>query len=379
VVDAERSTGGGVQLSAATPSQRVRVAAGFSRSRFDNPANDRELQGDTALVGVRQERRGALYAEINAGVLQNAVLPGLFSTTLNAVYRHERVDPMYRSVAAQTQADRSQDSYEIAGNVGVVGVQVAHTRYHDNLDDIASILKTLNRMSTAQVSVPLAGLFKVQRAAPLLPFVAYGINHVHQYGAGIPVNSEFTASHVPNQVNALHNGSAAWQVGRWKVQYRYNQSLQDNRQTGRERADFYGASNTIAVDVTARSNVDIGYEASTEHQTNRESAQTSRVRRVGGSVTWRATPLTTITAFTSLNATRDDPLTADANNREMRVELSRGFDFSRNPAGGGTRGQLFLRFARTSGINWTFPGASSLTRADRAGWTLNSGVSLHLN
>ena len=37
VVDAERSTGGGVQLSAASPSQRVRIAAGVSRSRFDNP------------------------------------------------------------------------------------------------------------------------------------------------------------------------------------------------------------------------------------------------------------------------------------------------------------------------------------------------------
>jgi hypothetical protein len=158
IVDAERSAGGGVQLLAASPSQRVRVAAGFSRSRFDNPANDRELTGDTTVVAVRQERRGASYVEVNAGLLQNASVSGLFSTTLNAVYRHERVDPMYRSVTAQTQSDRLQDSYELAGNVGAIGLQLAHSRYHDNLDDVVSILRTLNRMSTAQASLPIVTL-----------------------------------------------------------------------------------------------------------------------------------------------------------------------------------------------------------------------------
>ena len=144
------------------------------------------------MVAVRQERRGASFVEVNAGLLQNASVSGLFSTTLNAVYRHERVDPMYRSVTAQTQSDRLQDSYEIAGNVGVVSLQLAHSRYHDNLDDVASILRTLNRMSTAQTSVPVAALLRVQRGASLLPLIGYGVNRVHQFGAGIPLNSEFS-------------------------------------------------------------------------------------------------------------------------------------------------------------------------------------------
>jgi hypothetical protein len=204
------------------------------------------------------------------------------------------------------------------------------------------------------------------------------VNRVHQFGAGIPVNSEFSASHVPDQVSNLHNGTAAWQLGRWKLQYRYNQTLQDNRQTGRERADFYGVSNTISIDVAARSNLDAGYEASTEHQTNRESAQTNRVRRAGGSITWRPTPLTTITGFASINVTRDDPLTTDVSNRDLRIELTRGFNLWRNPTVGGSRGQLFVRYANTSGINWAFPGGSAFTVTDRAGWTINSGVSLRL-
>jgi hypothetical protein len=246
------------------------------------------------------------------------------------------------------------------------------------LDDIPSILRTLNRMSTAQISVPVAALLRAQRGAFLLPSINYGVNRVHQFGAGIPINSEFSASHVPNQLSNLHNGTAAWQLGRWKLQYRYNQSLQDNRQTGRERADFYGVSNTIAIDVAARSNLDAGYEASTEHQTNRESAQTSRVRRAGGSITWRPTALTTLTGFASINVTRDDPLTADVSNREARLELTHGFNLGRNPVGGGTRGQLFIRYANTSGLNWAFPGGAAFSVTERAGWTVNSGVSLRL-
>lgn len=378
VVDAERSTGAGVQFSAATPSQRLRVAGGLSKSRFNNPAKDHELTGDTTVVPVREERRGAYYVEANAGLLQNASVGGLFSTSVNAVYRREQVDPMYRTVAAQTQSDRVQDTYEIAGNVGVVNLQISHNRYHDNLNDIASILKTLNRMSTVQVSAPLAGLLRIQRGASFLPAVNYGLNRVHQFGAGIPLNSEFSATHVPDQMNDLHNAAAAWQIGRWRLQYRYNQNIQDNRQAGRERADFFGVSNAISVDVSVRSNFDVGYEGSSEHQTSRETSQTNRTRHAGGTLTWRPTALTTITSLASINVTRDDPLTSDVTSTEQRLELAQGFNLGRTPAGGGTRGQFFLRYGNTSGTNWAFPGGPVFSRTERAGWTLTSGMSLRL-
>jgi hypothetical protein len=378
VVDAERSTGEGVQLAAASPAQRLRFAAGLSRSRFANPLKDRELVGDTNVVEVLPETRGALYVEVSAGLLQHFVLPHLFATTLNAVYRRERVDPMYRSVATQTQADRLQDTYELNGNVGVFSLQASQSRNHDNLDDIASILKTLNHSSTAQIAVPMAPLLHVTHGVALFPTVNYGFNRMHQFGAGIPANSDFSASHVPDQQSDVHNAAVSWQIGRWRVQYRYNQSTQDNRQTGRERADFFGVSNTVAVDVTARANLDVGVEGSTEHQTNREAAQTNRVRRAGGTLTWRATPLTTLTAFASSNATRDDPLSRDTYDTETRFELSRGFDLWRTPAGNATRGQLFVRYGKTTGIAWAFPRGSHVDRSARGAWMLTSGVSLRL-
>ena len=377
VVDAERSTGQGVQISAASPSQRLRLAAGLSRSRFENPAKDHELAGDTSVVPVLPENRGALYVEVGAGLLQNVTLPHLFTTTLNAVYRRERVDPLYRSVAAQAQADRLQDTYELNGNIGPFALQASQSRNHDNLDDIPSILRTANRLSTTQVGVPIASLLRVASHGEFLPALTYSFNRVHQFGSGVPANSDFSASHVPNQQSDVHNASASWQIGRWHLQYRFNQSTQDNRQAGRERADFFGVSNTVAVDVTARANLDLGVEGSTEHQTNWEAAQTNRVRRAGGTLTWRATPLTTVTAFASTNATRDDPLTSDAYNTEMRFELARGFNLWRNSGGGGTRGQLFVRYGKTTGILWAFP-AAALERSARGAWMLTSGLSLRL-
>ena len=58
VIDAEQSRGGGIEVSAATPSQRARLASGYSRSSFVNPPNDPQLTG-----GSRSSRHGRRRTE----------------------------------------------------------------------------------------------------------------------------------------------------------------------------------------------------------------------------------------------------------------------------------------------------------------------------
>lgn len=381
VVDAERSRGGGVQLSASTPGERLRAAAGYSRSRFDNPNRDAQLDVGLGLVPVERETRGAQYAELTATLLQDVKLGRLFATTLNAAYRYERVDPLFRSVAAFVQADRLQHGADVGGNFGVVSVQLTHSRGNDNLDELASVLTTHTRTSTGMASVPLAGLLRVRRNAEWWPLLTYGQSHNRQFGAGVPVNSDFSASHVPDQVNVVHDAAIAWQVAKWRLQYRFNQSDQDNRQVGRERADLTGMASTLSLGLMPHSDIDVSVDASDERQSNHELDQKARVRRVGGTVTWRATRLTTLTAFGSTSVSSDESSTTDADNAEMRFELTRGFDLWRNPGGGGTRGQLFLRYGMQS---------SSLRRASVQSpnsvllgtvsdtWMLSSGASLRL-
>jgi hypothetical protein len=382
VVDAERSTGGGVQLSASTPAQRLRAAVGYARSRFDNPTNrDAQLDSGVAVVPVREETRDARYVELNAVLLQNVTLPKLFSTTLNAAYRHERVDPLYRSVAASLQADRLQHAFDVSGNLGALSLQLAHSRGNDNLDRLASVLTTRTRISSAIASLPTASLFRVRHRADLWPQLGYGVTRTHQFGASVPVNSDFSATHVPDQINVVHDATAALQGEKWRFQYHYNRSDQDNRQVGRERADLEGASSTVSFGVTAHAKIDLSVDASDERLSNRELAQRSRVRRLGATVNWRATALTTLTAFASASASSDDPSTNHADNGEVRFELARGFDLWRNAAGSGTRGQVFLRFANQSSslrqLSLETPSIPPL-RTTHAAWTLSSGASLRL-
>ena len=381
VVDAERSTGGGVQLAASTPGQRLRLAAGLSRSRFDNPDRDVQLEGELPIVSVRRETREAQYAELGATLLQSATLPKLFATTLNAGYRYERVDPLYRSIGTFVQADRLQHGFDVGGNFGALSVQLTHARGNDNLDGLASMLTTRTRMSTATASLPLAGLLRVRRHTAWWPLLAYGQNWTRQFGTGVPVNGDFSASHVPDQVSVIHDASIAWQLAKWRLQYRFNQSDQDNRQTGRERADLTGTMNTVSLGLMPHANVDLSVDASQERQANHELAQIARVRRVGGSVNWRATPLTTLTAFGSVSVSSNEPSTDDADNAEMRFELARGFNLWRNAEGRGSRGQLFLRYANQSSTlrrySVTVPNAV-LRGAARDTWTLSSGASLRL-
>ena len=96
---------------------------------------------------------------------------------------------------------------------------------------------------------------------------------------------------------------------------------------------------------------------------------------------WRATALTTLTAFGSASVSSDAPSTNRADDGEVRLELARGFDLWRTPGGSGTRGQVFLRFASQSSSlrqrSFETPGTPPVL-TDRATWTLSSGASLRL-
>ena len=105
VNDAEESSGWALRLVGATPGQRGRVEAGYSRNRFDNPPDPFLSQG-ADLVEVEPTTRGARYLETSyAAVPAWSITPSV-SARLTATYRHERVEPLYRTVAAFVQADQ---------------------------------------------------------------------------------------------------------------------------------------------------------------------------------------------------------------------------------------------------------------------------------
>jgi hypothetical protein len=368
VNDAETSTGIGVRISAADPSQRVRFEAGFSRSRFVNPA-DTALEQGASLVPVRTTSRNARYLDASVELLRNLQLSPTVPVTLSANLRHERVDPLFRSVAASSQADLQQNGLGLNGTLGQLAIQATIGRSHDNLAGLATILTTRTRATGLNVALPTG--FVAGSVSPWYPVLSYALTRLHQFGTGIPLASDFDATHVPDQLSTNHAVGATWQGRLWRAGYQLGRSFQDNRQVGRETADFGNLTHNLAVGVTPVPSLDLALDLGFERADNKEVDQQNLVHRIGGSLDWRFTRNATLAASLSATRTRDDPRTLEVRSSELRVELSQRVHllrFSTNRMAG----QLFLRYARQTSRQINLDVAAAPIQR----WNVNSGIAL---
>lgn len=367
VNDAEESRGLGFRLIATDPSQRLRLESGYARSRFDNPLDSALAQGGV-LVAVRPVTRNAHYVDATVDVLRDVQL-GSRTAGLALAYRRERVDPLYRSLGAFAQPDRESNHYEVRATVAGVALLASHARAGDNLDDLASVLTTQTRRSGAQADVPLAAL--AGATAMWLPVLSYGVDRTHQFGEDIPDNGEFAASHIPDQISRNRTLSAAWQLGRAALGYRWNSSSQDNRQAGRNNADFDALSNGVTLGITAASwlNLDLSFDA--ERAANLESRETDRTRRYSGRTTLRPFGQSTLTLSAAHTRTADA-----AQTRRRRDTVLDGHWSSLVPGMARLGTRYYLRFSRTSGssLDQRFDLDESTAR-----WSLSSGLNMGIN
>ena len=372
LTDAERSTGTGVQLAASTPSQNFRVSAGLARSRFVNPS-DALLSGGDSTVPVVPVTKTARYVESTWQVLQNSRIARL-PTSLSTGYRHKRVDPLYRSVGAFASADVHRHTFETTGSVGAVTFQATHSRSHDNLAGIPSILRTVSRSTIAQTAAPLARLLRARESGSLWPVVSYSISRTHQFGDGVPVNSGFTQADVPDLVATSHEASAQWQGERWRASYRFSHSLQDNRQVGLVNADLGATVHSVDVGLTPISSVEIGIEFSAEAQRDLSRDQQDATGRVGMHVAWRPFASTTLTGDLSTSRADNAPFTQRSDNNEPLLELAQSV-----ARVGRTRGQLFVRYARQRATTLRVLDLDPFREnTRRAVWNVTSGLNLQL-
>ena len=379
VTDAEASRGTGVEITASTPRQRARLSAGYAQSAFTNPLTDTELTGGITVVRTERVRRGARYLESALDVLNNAQLFGRTPVRLSAGWRHERIDPLYRSVGSFVQADRRQDVIDLNGGIGVIALQGAHTIARDNLANIVGVLTSQTRSSTANMVLPLATLLRVQQRAAWLPQLNVGVVLSTQFAESAA--KDFRPQDLTDQRSMSIESGAQWQLDAWRVNLRDNRTHQDNRQLGREQSDFSGTVQALSLGRSIGTRLDGSLDASLERQRNEELAQVNTVRRVGLSANWRATNSTALSSNVTAATSRTPPSTSDVTNMEMRAELTHTVRLFRVGTDMRT-GQFFLRFARTSVTAAPFGfvegSALPLGLATRIQWTVNSGLSLRL-
>jgi hypothetical protein len=369
--DAEKSHGASLRLVASDKAQRLKLGGGFTRSRFDNPS-DPLLNHNLPVVPVREAARNAFYLDTSYDLLQNLKLSETRTANLRLNYRLERVDPLFRSVAASTQADRFQHEVEMTGSIGQITATGAHQRFSDNLADIPSILKTLSRRYAVMISVPLASVRSAAHQSPWLPRLSYSSNRIHQFGRAFPVNSGFdSTSQVPDQISTIHDFSSEWQHDKWRLTYRFNYSLQDNRQPGREAADLMNLVNGLTLGLNPHASFDLNFDLNIENAKNLEVLRTDRTLRAGINTNWRITPKMTLNAIASNTLAGD--IGRISRNRNTEFDLQWSYKFT----AGETRwrklqGQFFVRYAdRYARMRDSIFGFDNMTRLK----TLNCGLS----
>lgn len=369
VNDAEQSRGGGVRVVASDPAQRVRVEAGYSRSRFTNPFDPTLAQG-ASVVPVAEVSRAARYLDATLSILRGTTVAPSLPATLALTFRHERVDPLYRSVASYTRADVLENTIELQAGLGPLSLLAAHARTNDNLDAIASILTTRTRATRINAALPVA-LLAGNRS--WLPMLSYAITRVHQFGDGVPPNSDFTPTHVPDQVSVDHSAAVQWQSARWQAGYRLNLSDQDNRQIGREAADFANTTHNVTVGISPMASLSVLVDVGFETADNEELSRQNRTRRYSGSLDWRFTSTSALSATLMRTRLKDNPLTADQDVKDARVELSQRFPLLRLSSRSAP-GQLFVRY------NWqdSYVFNLLLPRTERSNWSVSTGLTLGL-
>jgi len=393
LTDTERSAGGSLRLVASDAQNRFKLDAGFARSHFTNPS-DPLLEQGLNLTPARETTRSARFADASLALLRDVKLNSLQKANLTFNFRHERVDPLFRSVGAVTQADRFQNQFELVGALGEANFTASSTRFNDNLGDLPSILKSLTRREALNVNMPLSALlvpFIAGREQPngqtneqtdgqsfqWLPRLGFTVDRVHQFGAFIPVNGGFRPDLVPDQISLNYNVSADWQFTKWRLGYRFNRSSQNNRQPGRELADLENLIHGLTLGLNLTPALDVNFDVNNEQANNFEFQRADRTLRYAVNANWRITPRATFALNLSTIGAGDLARTSSSRTIEGDAQLSYRMD-AEHPVGrtlfaNRMQAQFFIRyanrFARARDLLFL---VTSLNKV----WTLNTGMNL---
>ena len=351
VNDAEKSSGFGFRVVGSDTKQRLRYEIGFTRSKFTN-LSDPQLEQEFNVVAVRPVTKNARYGEVSFDFLQGLKLWREKKLKVTGTFRHEEIQPLFRSVAASSQADRRQFQYEVTASFGEINFVYGNLRDRDNLNGIVSILKTLNRRENMIFGIALNSFFTTEKPKKWLPAVSYNYDHTHQFGAFFPASGDFRdLSQIPDQHSFSHTFNAQWQWSdKFSVGYRYNQAFQDNRQPGREIADFTSRVNAVTLGFKPFGSLDLDFDLGRESQRNIEQPRTDKTFRFGARTAWR-TPFLKNSAFgagLSTTSAGDTENFNDARNAEFDVQWSYKFSFGKEKFKK-METQFFIRYANRYG------------------------------
>jgi hypothetical protein len=370
VVDSEESHGFSLRLQAGLLDKRVRFDFSFARSSFDNPT-DPELSLDVDVVEVERTTNNARYLDLSVDLLKDRLVWGQKSASLTLIGSHERVDPLYKSVGAFTFSDLETNLIGVEGLFMDIAFQFQYNWAEDNLDDIATILKTKTREFAWSLIFPLKSMLgDTTLSRPWLPGLTYSYSRVHQ--SAKDESGVFPLSFVPNQVDNLHNVGAEWSGKRWSFGYLFSLSLQDNRQAEREQADFEYITNSVSMTIQPWDPLSLNLEFSQTDQTDEEFDLkiTTKNTSIGGE--WLFLPEWVFAGYFSFTDEDDSKNLFDGQSYTVDATLSRQVQLGRlwrNKLVGNSFMRYSLQSDRTEDRTFDIV-------TDSRVWSVNFGMSI---
>lgn len=371
VADVEQNRGLGLQLSGLSASGRWRGNASYARSRFNNP-QDLSLALDSfEVVEIKPSTDTAYALELSYAVLQQQPVFGeqLMNLSLNA--GHSYADALYRSMGAFVEANQKLYRISADANIGWIDAQLGYSWRQDNVDDLPSVLTTRSRGLNAMVNVPLTRPFSEYSIAVWLPDVTYSLDRVHQEAVNEPdplLSGFDDPSQLPDQVARMDALDFSWNHSRWNALYRLAHSDEDNRQPGREQADFNTLENRLQFGLQATDTVNVNWGVGRNRTADREQQAVRYTTDYSVGLNWHITDeWSTDTQLTLIREHTDD-----SNSRFLTGSAQVNYRFEISNAGHTLPGHWYLRYShdrqRTRDQLFDFD-SSALTS------TLQSGLS----
>jgi hypothetical protein len=377
VVDAEESNGIGWRLTGTNDTGRWKADAGFARSTFANiEANDPQLTGGLNIAPLQAVTKNAWYAETNYELLKDLPLDAKRKLSLNANLRVEQADPQFGTIGATVNADRLQTQYGLNATIAGATVQLQQTNFEDNIVNIPNLLKTKNRSTIVGLTFPLQSFLEIKNS--LLPTVSYNYQQTSQLGSiAAAQNGGFNlSSQIPDLSSAIHKLGLSWDTPGLVFNYKFSSAVDDNRQLGRENADFRRLNHQVSVDLkpSPQLRFNLGYNFTNSLNVEQNLTRFTNSPTLGAS--WEFQPDTTL-AF-NYNRSNDTDSRGQSSTDENGLELLLTWNFRSNFLVGGASqnenrenpGSVFLRYGRQSAQN-----RSGIINTDRTIDIINAGVS----
>jgi len=358
VPTAEESSGYGLRLTTSSESGKLTTDSAFARAKYTNPTDETlEFNGE-ALVDVKETTNNAYYSQIGYKILNDRKITNSLSADLTFNLRYSNIDAEYQSLAASPNPDEEIKEFGFTGQLGPVGFQANHTRSRDNLEDIETILTTQTSSSQISLNTSLKELFSKRinessKYYKLLPGFSFSAQRVHQYNLNNPetLRSDFNDnSHLPNQVNISFNNDLSWDFDKWDLGYQTEWSRQDNKQVGREQADFKTLGHQVSVNLRPTEKVNIGLAVGRIRNKDVEQDIKRYDNTYGLNIDWQINDKLTFAASYSRNRNSDDQDLVKGVNTTNELKLSYQFGI---PTASGKKlpGQSYLRYTRQSAEN----------------------------